>query len=346
MKWISNFSLRECVKEAFFFVVVLTWVFTPLANATHRLEQRVALQKGWNAVELTVRPDGLYPTTVFSNSVVDIVAHLDVKETLNQFVTDPTVDLMRQAGWRVWYAPSRADSFLTDLTRMDANESYLIHATEAGELVIWGDVEWDPHTWKPASFNLIGFSLDPQSPPTFEEFFAGSAAHAGQPIYRMAEGVWREVLDPAATFMRDGEAFWIYCADASDYGGPVSVETASAAGVYVADELPCDLIFKNTVGFPVEVTLVHQGDAEYVPLSVVIRVRNEDGTGFSDESFFLGAADWSQSLPALQAGDSIRLPLTLRAAECACGVERKSLLCVKTDLGTELWVPVTGLREE
>lgn len=325
-----------------FFVLSCVSVF----GAGHEYEQCIELRKGWNAVVMQVCPDGIYPSIVFGETVVDVVAHLRVEEKLQQFVTDPTVDMMRKAGWKVWYAPNRPDSFLSTLGMISANETYLLHATEDAVLNLRGEVKWAKRSWKPNSYNLVGFSLDKQSPPTFDEFFSGSLAHAEQLIYRMHNGTWQKVLKPASTFMRNGEAFWIYCADASDYDGPVSVEITGEGGVCVVDDTECELTLKNTVAFPVAVNLVHDGDANFVPLSVKVRVINPENTGFSDEQAPLGGANWNQSLPSMPAGGAICLPLQLRSSECEYGVERKSLLRVKTDLGTEFLVPVTGLREK
>ena len=310
------------------------------------ITQTLALNPGWNAVYFEVDPAEPAPARVFDGLPVDAVATHDAVPVGGQFVKDPGANLALAQGWAVWYAPSRPDAFLSNLYEMQGAKAYLIHATTNATLVLAGDVPPALTTWKPDAFNFVGFPLQSPGAPTFAQFFAGSPAHNPGRIYRLAEGKWRQVMNPAAESMRAGEAFWIYCKGASDYTGPVQVSPPSPFGVILSQRGGSEIVFRNRAPHPVALRLVHTADPDApVPISVDIEVLDEAAGGMRALSLHLPAGDWEQPLPALKAGQAIRIPLKLRSQDVTPG-ERRSLITVLTDLGTKTLVPVTATRDD
>ncbi|VGO20760.1 hypothetical protein [Pontiella sulfatireligans] len=307
--------------------------------------QTFAIQEGWNAVYLAVDPVEKDPDLLFAGLPVDIVAVFDVSKSTRQFSSNPDTDMLRQLGWGMWYAPGRDDAFLSGLGAIYGNKAYLVHASESMQLSIEGEVEFNQVWWKPSSYNLIGFTLDATAPPTFEQFFAGSSSHSGQAVYRLVGGAWRLVSDPSATLMKNGEAFWVYCEGSSDYQGPLAVTAIGRQGIALEDSAG-NLTLQNDASYPLQPTIEHVlSGADFVPLSVLVDVIGEDQESLTRVAVPLGEGAWSQPLPPLESGNSIRVPLQARLAEITVP-EVKSLLCIKTDVGTETWVPVTGKRED
>jgi len=172
------------------------------AQAGSTMTQSISLNTGWNAVYLEVDPDTPAPEQVFAGLPVDTVATHDVSHHGAQFVKNPAADLSLAQGWAVWYAQSRPDAFLSNLYEVQGAKAYLIHATTNATLTLTGEVPPVLTTWKPDAFNFVGFSLQDPGAPTFAQFFAGSSAHTPGRIYRLSEGIWRQVLDPGAETMR------------------------------------------------------------------------------------------------------------------------------------------------
>ena len=310
------------------------------------LTQTLDLRAGWNAVFLEVDPAEPAPARVFAGLPVDAVATHDAVPAGGQFVKDPGADLALAQGWAVWYAPHRPDAFLSNLYEVQGAKAYLVHATTNATLVLAGDVPPSLPTWKPDAFNFVGFPLQDSGAPTFAQFFAGSSAHSPGRIYRLVEGKWRQVLDPGAESMRAGEAFWIHCKGASDYTGPLQVSTPSPFGVILSQHGGSEIVFRNRAPHPVALRLAHTADPDApVPISVAIEARDEATGDLRKMALHLPAGNWEQTLPTLEAGQAIRLPLELRAQDIPPG-ERRSILTVFTDLGTKTVVPVTATRDE
>jgi hypothetical protein len=331
---------RETVLLSFFFFAVAV-----CCHAQHIRTQSFDLSSGWNAIYLAVEPLQNSPADLFAEEPLDIVAVFDEARSTGQFAADPSVDMLRQLGWGVWYAPERDDSFLTDLAAINANKGYLVHAAEAFTLEISGTVEMPDVWWKAGAFNLTGYTLDESSPPTFEQFFSGSAVLAGQEVYRLENAVWKRVTNLSATPMKSGEAFWIYRAGPCSYPGPLDVTTGSPGGI-VTENRAVDLTLKNRTALPIQPTVEHVADGpDAVPIAIVIDAVNSEAGELSRVAVPMEAGSWSQLLPPLEGERSIRIPIQVRTSEVT-EPEVETLLCIKTDLGTEHWVPVTGLRED
>ena len=311
----------------------------------HQRVQEIALSAGWNAVYLAVQPTDTAPEKVFAGLPVDTVASLFENPVSNQFVTDPSVDLLKSQGWGVWYAPGKPEAFLKSLDGILGNRAYLIHAKSACSWKASGNALMPAVTWRPDAYNFVGFGVRSQGGPTFAEFFAGSKAHTGQAIYRLSEGRWKKVLQPSAETMKAGEAFWIYTKGASSYQGPLGIETVSRAGLLLgrgADQM----IFRNTCGHPLSPAIqqVPGTDNAALPLSFVVKTFGSATQPVAATPVKMPAGAWEQALPPLEAGTAIAVPMECRSSELL-KPKQGSLLKVTTDLGTEAWVPVNGFRD-
>ena len=311
----------------------------------HQRTQEIQLRKGWNAVYLEVDPTNDAPATVFSGVPVDKVATLFKNPSNQEFVTDPGIDLGKAQGWGVWYAPELPEAFLKSLDAIDGNRAYLIHAKSDCQWRPTGRVTGDAVTWQPDAFNFIGFPVAAAGGPTFAQFFAGSKAHKNQTIYRLANGRWKQVLQPTAETMRSGEAFWIYCKGSSDYQGPLRVQTTGLGGL-VLGQGPVNLTLRNEAPHPLTPTIQHvPGDVSPLPLSILIKTYGDPNAPVKTVPVNMAAAAWQQAVPTLEIAGALEIPFQCRTGELLRPLQG-SLLKITTDLGTETWVPVSGRRDD
>jgi len=339
----KELSLKRALSITLFFLWFSSGLIPAFGGNTRT--QTFELEEGWNAIWLAVEPADLNPSAVFADSPVDIVAAYDGIFSTRQFTTDPNANMLSELGWGVWYAPERPDSFLTKLGAVYGQKGYLVHSTSACTLEIEGAVELSPVQWQPNAYNLTGFCMDPLAPPTFAQFFSASEAHEAHAIYRMTAGIWRRVVDAEAEAMRSGEAFWIYCDGSSGYQGPLRVETEGGNGL-VLSGTGDELLIHNDAGFPLAPVVAHMGsDADSVPMAVVVDVIDDAVGGIKPIEIPMVNAAWTTVLPLLEPGASAAVPLAIQMDKMTAP-EARTLLCIKTDMGTETWVPVLGLRED
>lgn len=307
--------------------------------------QTVALRAGWNAVFLEVEPADPDPVVVFSGLPVDVVAAFLAPATEAQFVSRPDAGILRKTGWSVWYGATRPDAFLSTLHAVHGQQAYLIHATRDHRWEAVGGVMMTEVRWRANAYQLVGFSLSRTSPPTFAQFFSGSAAHRHDRIYRLEGGVWERVTDPTAQAMRSGEAFWIYTDGSSRYQGPLSVEAGTRQGLVLGERAGA-LVLRNASGNPLRPTVedVRVGGGT-LPLSVVVRAVGDPRAPVRDIAASSTTRGWVQPLPTLEAGGALRVPLRV-PLEAMTGYVQATTLRITTDLGTETWVPVVGVRRD
>jgi hypothetical protein len=317
----------------------------PALRADTLRTQEIQLQRGWNAVFLEVFPSDSTPAAVFTGTPVDIVASYFARNSSAQFITDPGANMFQEMGWGVWYATNRADAFLKTLHSIYGQQPYLVHAKSDFTWRITGTVQPGEVRWQPDSYNFTGAALASSGAPTFAQFFAGSQAHRHNRIYRLANGAWRRVSDPTAEAMRAGEAFWIYCDGNSRYQGPLEVETSTRNGVVLTTGADA-VILRNQTGHPVAPTVEHVASgSNSVPLSIVVQVAGTNASPERTISVARPDGNWTQPLPALEAGGAVRLPLEARVREVREPVQ-ESLLKITTDLVTEVWIPVVSIRTD
>jgi len=338
-------SQRRYIQTLIFFVIAAVGVQSVYGAALRT--QVFQLKEGWNAIYLDVDPVVNDPEVVFAGTPVDIVASYEGTAFTQQFSANPGADLVSELGWATWYAPSRDDSFLSELGSVFGKSVYLVHAKSDVSVEVEGTVSCTPVLWKAGSYNLVGFTLDDQTPPTFAQFFGGSSAHSSSSIYRLTGGVWKKIINPANTVMASGEAFWIFCDGPSTYQGPLEVKAGIAGGTLVLREGKLEsVVIKNCSGYPLSSSVEHIVPAgEQLPLSIVVNVIGGVWDEVQSVSADLGDASWVVQLPALEADAGFSIPLAVQS-EKMNRAEGHSLLCIKSDLGTEIWVPVSGTRED
>jgi hypothetical protein len=197
--------------------------------------QGIQLNPGWNAVYLEVQPANPDCDALFAGIPVESVWAWNRKYSSVQFIQDASQLVPAQPDW-LTYLPSDHPARATrNLFALQGARSYLVKLKNGASATTW-NITGQPLVrtpdWLPDSYNFVGFPLSTTGAPTFQSFFAGSTAHAGQPIYRLnASGQWQLVSSPSSTAMRAGEAFWIRCQGASTFSGPLQLTTDQRDGL-------------------------------------------------------------------------------------------------------------------
>ena len=340
---LSLLTRKTMVRYLAIFTLLVGLESFALADAVR--QQTVQLRAGWNAVFLEVHPEEPDPAKVFAGLPVDIAATFSGPLSSAQFMTDPGANLFRLTGWSVWYAGSRPDAFLKTLYAINGQQGYLIHAKQGFVWNVSGTVAPPAIRWQPDAFNFVGFSVDAVAGPTFGRFFAGSAAHNHNRIYRLDNGAWRQVNSPSAEVMRSGEAFWIFSVGASTYQGPLQAETTSRNGVALGTATD-SVILRNTTTHPVAVTMEHVvSGPNPVPLSIVVLSVGDTNAPVKSIASPKPDGTWLQAMPAIEAKQAFRIPFELRIGAMKTA-RQSSLLKFTTDVGTEIWIPVYGFRND
>lgn len=301
--------------------------------------QSIALHAGWNAVFLEVDPTSTEPVTLFAGTPIEIATTYYPNRTPVQYLKDPREAPWKEPGWNVWYAPARAEAPVTDLFAIHGHRAYLLYAARDFTWNVTGLAGVCQVRWQPDSFNLLGFPVDPGSPPTMTAFFSGSAAHRGQPIYRLEQDRWIRVTDPEHTPLEPGRAYWIFSRGGSSYQGPVDARLPIGGALdFGTTGGRLSLEFVNHLAAPVSVTVEDPQSSGVVPLSYVIRNHATLETAYPR----LPAA---LTLPPVAGGDSAVLTLQVRR-EAMTAAYQEGLLTVTTDAGTRFWVPVSARRSD
>jgi hypothetical protein len=196
--------------------------------------QTFTLQPGWNAVFLEVQPEPESSEAVFAGLPLASAWTWVARGPSVQFIQDPSEELIGQPDWLGYFPRPRPESFLTNLFAIYANRAYLlkIEGTQTVSWTVTGRPSLSDWPWQPDSFNLTGFHVDPASPPSFGQYLEPSPAHAGQPIFRLAAGgVWEQVVNPYATPIASGVAYWVYTEGRSSYRGPLALSVPQGDGL-------------------------------------------------------------------------------------------------------------------
>lgn len=196
--------------------------------------QTMVLQPGWNSIFVEVIPQPADLDAVFNGLPVKSVWGWFPPIGGIDFVSDPDQGLETVAGWHGWFPRPRPEALLSNLFGIEVNRAYLVELE--GSVPVTVSITGRPVNidleWVPDSFNLVGFQVDPNSPPSLGAHLAPSPAHAGQPIYRLdPSGVWQVVTSPYSAPVRSGEAYWIFTQGPSQYQGPLEVESNAYDGL-------------------------------------------------------------------------------------------------------------------
>jgi hypothetical protein len=204
------------------------------------LTQTIPLRPGWNAVYLTVQPEPSACDSVFGGYPVESVWMWNKRFSPAEFSEGPDQILPQNPHWLVWLPGTNPESFLSTVFRLEAGGSYLVKvATNASpfSLSLKGQPKLPQLDWYPHALNLVGFPVNPVSPPTFASFFshvAGVDTSLGQDNQLFildALGRGKVIARPDRTNLQAGVAYWIKCKGDMDYIGPLEISPASGGGL-------------------------------------------------------------------------------------------------------------------
>jgi hypothetical protein len=305
--------------------------------------QTLTLQPGWNAVFLEVEPTDNLPSEVFAGLPIESVWTRAETVASAEFIQDPSEATFNRTTWLGWFAPGRADAFLSNLRTLQANRAYLIKVGDSSSisLDLEGTLSFRQTVWVPDAYTLRGFPTDKNAPPTFDQYFQHSSAHmdsaAGSSsleAYRLVNGQWTRVV-PSETIRR-GEAYWIYTHGASDYSGPLHLKLDLGDGLRFAETL---------IELPLNFINLTSSD-----LTLTVDELTGDGPqALSYHRFDVTAGN--QWLPLITpwtrtytGGESGRLRLAIRRQDFAADTYA-SVLRVNDGTGSQWLIPVTAERQ-
>jgi hypothetical protein len=330
---------RHCRVTAAVGVAALVVGVATMVNGAELYEQVIVLQPGWNAVYLEVEPGAEDAEAVFAGvPVASAWAWVPSDETV-QFIQDPAEGLEVSSGWQGYFPRPRPEAILTNLHALLGNKAYLINL-DGTQPVTWrvaGRPSLRSPRWIADSFNLVGFPVDPNQPPTFGAFFADRPALEGQPVYRLdASGVWQPVGHPHSTPIRNGEAYWVYCDGNSNFDSPVEVGLEAADTLdFASSHTESTLVVRNTAVVDVDITLTQLPAPHVVPLYLLVE-DNETGEDTWAE------LPQTYSIPTT-AGQELLLDLGVKRTELTAD-EAEHVLLISNGLGTRRMVTVEAQR--
>lgn len=218
--------------------VVIISMFILLAtngfSATATMQQTIELHPGWNAINVEIQPSDNNIESIFAGVPVSSVWRWIPKNIGKDFILDPAEGLLSVDGWFGYFPEPKPEAFLSNLYTLSANTAYLIKLDDTinHTITLTGTPDLRSNRWRSNSFTFSGLPVDPGNEPTFGDYFAGSNAHSGQPIYKLSSaGVWELVTSPFTQVTKAGEAYWIYTNGPSKYQGLLDVDLQQADGL-------------------------------------------------------------------------------------------------------------------
>jgi hypothetical protein len=197
--------------------------------------QTITLNPGWNAVYLEVQPANPDCDAAFTGVPVESVWYWNRRFSSVQYIQDANTLVPGQPDWLTYLPVAHPARATRNLYALKGAGAYLIKLQAGAAQTIWtirGAPLVRTPNWLSDSLNFVGFPLSPVGAPTFQSFFSGSGAHAGQPMYQLnASGQWTLISNPASTTLQSGHAYWIYSKGASTFSGPVQITLAGHDGL-------------------------------------------------------------------------------------------------------------------
>jgi hypothetical protein len=217
-------------------LVILSLSFPALGQWTNQV---VTLNPGWNAVFLELQPEPTDCDTLFAGTPVESVWFWNQRFSTIQYIQDATELLPGQPDWLFW--TREPASVPRSLYHLQGNKAYLVKVATNSPAFSWtvhGRPSMRSTDWLSGSFNLVGLHVDPAAPPTFQAYFAPSAAHKGQPIYRLnGFGGWT-LVHADSERPASGRAYWVRCASPSTYSGPLSLSVDKGGSLDYGRTIP------------------------------------------------------------------------------------------------------------
>jgi hypothetical protein len=331
----KTLARRICLATILPFFALLAVICGGQAQA-QSLTQTIPLKAGWNAVFLDVEPQERDLARAFAGTPVQVVTTFFPQSHPAPYLRKPGDAPWREEGWATWYAPARPDAVVTSLHNLGGYRAYLIESAANYTWNVTGRAKIKPMHWRPNTYNFLGFSVDPQAPPTFEKFFASSPAHHQQKIYRLVDGAWAPVRDLARERMASGEAYWIYCAGGSDYQGPVHVRV-TGEGLNLGSVVRDGRVELANASLEAQHLIIESvSGASSLPLAYV----DQD---LSSLQATFPTLPPRLALPQIEPGMSHFLRLAARREEMTAS-SQSTLLRISNGEGFQVWLPVTAER--
>lgn len=288
------------------------------ANLLHT--QSISLQQGWNAIYLSVDPESTDLNTLLADTEIDLVASYFSPLSSVEFIDDPSEQDWKSAAWHKWVSPQRDDSFLTNMFQLSSGRGYLVHAKQDYTWQITGKIKIAETNWQANAFTLIGFDIDDNTAPTFEQFFRGSPAHQNLIAYQLLDNKWQLIDQPSQTFVQANSAYWIYSQGDSTFSGGLEFSDLAVDGIDfqgLTSELSFNIKNVSNQSFTFSLTAISGTDsAALVPLSI------EQGT--TDNSNVVNFE--SASFPRLDAGEYTQVRLVVDRSLMSAGENRQSFI--------------------
>jgi hypothetical protein len=196
------------------------------------ITQTLTLRQGWTAVFLAVEPEIAECDAVFAGTAVESVWMWNKQFSPVQYIQDPNTLLPGQPEWLTYLRPADPSRPAANLFALQGGKPYVIKATAATTLNLRGRPIIRPANWLADSFNLAGFLVSSNNPPTLQAFFAPAATLAGQPVYRLGTaGTWQPVVSTSSTTIAPGESYWVHSTGYSSYPGLLQVSFEQGTGL-------------------------------------------------------------------------------------------------------------------
>lgn len=216
-------TFKRITSVAFLFVLIAS-PFLPSRCEAQWIEQTIELKAGWNAVFLEVEPFPAECSIQLLGLPIKTLTTYDPNASSVEFIEDPSKLVPGLPDWRFYFPQNDPRSFATNLFVLQAATAYLIECSAPATWKIVGRPLFVPQKWKPNSYNLVGFPVDPANPPTVESWFAPSDAHNPIDFWQLDNaGIWQKVNAVASTTIKPGVAYWVFSKGQSDYQGPLDI---------------------------------------------------------------------------------------------------------------------------
>lgn len=198
------------------------------------VEQTVELEPGWTSVFLEIDPVPAPADDLFADRP-------EIEAIWKR--GDPTLVAGRQADsarWQTWVPPGDPARFAINLRVIDGGAVYLIKSSAATSVTFVGRPAAEKTKYI-QGFNVVGFHVDPDAPPSFEAYLAPSLAHDDTRIFKLKDtppldGSLLEVTDLSGP-VQPAVGFWVKANGTAEYDGPLSIDKGTLRGINFAKSL-------------------------------------------------------------------------------------------------------------
>lgn len=204
-------------------------------------EQVVSLVPGWNAVYLEVQPEPRSVEAVVGGLAIERVVMWLGSERKIQFISNPEEILPEDPEWLSWAPSTGLPAGGGTLHALLANRAYLVKLGGEAPVdwVVQGTAAYAPVRWRADDYTLTGLPVDGSAAPSLRDYFATSAGHVPEQVYRLSPaGAWEVAGEGEAGTLRRGEAYWVYTAGETSFQGPVGLRAEQGGGLDFGAGLP------------------------------------------------------------------------------------------------------------